>query len=580
MATRTAGGNSAFHNFHNDYAHIADPNERRRLALAEIDKAPFGWYHIRAILVAGIGFFTDSYDIFAISMVTIMLGVVYFHGAPNNGTINTNADTAIKVATSGGTVIGQLGFGFLADVVGRKKMYGLELIVIIFATLAQSLTASGPGLGIVGTLIFWRVIMGIGIGGDYPLSSVITAEFATTKWRGAMMGAVFAMQGFGQFGAGIIAMIVTVGFKGSLLTGQAGPASCTGVCAIAVDKMWRVVIGFGGVPACIALYYRLTIPETPRYTFDVSRDVVKGGSDVKAYLAGSPEGVPDEITRVQAMREQAPQLETPVASWRDFFRHYSQWKYGKVLLGTAGSWFLLDVAFYGVGLNQATILQAINYAPSTTGNMYDYFYRLAGGNLISVCAGAIPGYWVSVALMDIVGRKPIQIMGFVILTILFCIMGFGYRAIGSNGIFACYVLAQFFFNFGPNTTTFVVPGECFPTRYRSTSHGISAASGKIGSIIAQAAIAPLRVRGYPDPAYPKDKSPWLNHVLEIFALFMLLGIFTSFLIPETKRLTLEQLAGEVPGTPQYDPYLAGRTVAPRSDSDPSREENEKPAQTV
>lgn len=42
MATRTAGGNAAFHNFHNDYAHIADPNERRRLALAEVDKAPFG----------------------------------------------------------------------------------------------------------------------------------------------------------------------------------------------------------------------------------------------------------------------------------------------------------------------------------------------------------------------------------------------------------------------------------------------------------------------------------------------------------------------------------------------------------
>ena len=64
MATKTAGGNAAFHNFHNDYAHIADPNERRRLALAEIDKAKFGWYHVRAIVVAGIGFFTDAYDIF------------------------------------------------------------------------------------------------------------------------------------------------------------------------------------------------------------------------------------------------------------------------------------------------------------------------------------------------------------------------------------------------------------------------------------------------------------------------------------------------------------------------------------
>jgi PHS family inorganic phosphate transporter-like MFS transporter len=61
--TKTSGGNAAFHNFHNDFAHIQDPNERRRLALAEIDKAPFGWYHVRACVVAGIGFFTDSYDV-------------------------------------------------------------------------------------------------------------------------------------------------------------------------------------------------------------------------------------------------------------------------------------------------------------------------------------------------------------------------------------------------------------------------------------------------------------------------------------------------------------------------------------
>ncbi|KAL1587214.1 hypothetical protein WHR41_04274 [Cladosporium halotolerans] len=558
MAARTAGGNAAFHNFNNDYAHIADPNERRRLALAEIDKAPFGCYHVRAILVAGIGFFTDAYDIFAIGLVTTMLGVVYWQDAslPSSlrGVIPQSSDTAIKVATSGGTVLGQVGFGWLADVVGRKKMYGLELILIIFATTAQALTSDSPSMSIVGTVIFWRVLMGIGIGGDYPLSSIITSEFATTKWRGAMMGSVFAMQGIGQFAAGIIALIVTSGFKESLLTASS-VSQCSGVCQIAVDKMWRVIIGFGAVPGCIALYYRLTIPETPRYTFDVSRDVVKAGSDVKAYLSSKPEGIPDEITRVNTMRDAAPQMEIPKASWSDFWRHYSQWKYGKILLGTAGSWFFLDVAFYGVGLNNATILQAIGYAKGE--NVYKIFYNISVGNLILVCAGAIPGYWVTVATVDTIGRKTIQMMGFIILTIMFCIMGFGYHAIGEKGLLACYVIASFFFNFGPNATTFIVPGECFPTRYRSTSHGLSAASGKVGSIIAQVLIGPLRTRG----ATPTNKSPWLNHVMEIYALFMLLGCFTTLLIPETKRKTLEQLAGEVPGTPEYDPRLAGRRVS-------------------
>lgn len=497
-----------------------------------------------------------------------MLGIVYFRDATNKGVTPSDVDTAIKVATSAGTVIGQVGFGILADIVGRKRMYGLELILIIFATLAQALSSNAPGITICGIIVFWRVLMGIGIGGDYPLSSIITSEFATTKWRGAMMGAVFAMQGFGQFGAGVISMIVVAGFKNSLQTAS-GYATCSGVCEEAVDKSWRTIIGFGAVPGCIALYYRLTIPETPRYTFDVARDVVKAGSDVKAYMAGTPEGVPDEIARVKALQEDAPKIEIPKASFKDFMRYYGKWKHGKILLGTAGSWFFLDVAFYGLGLNNSVILAAIGY--SASGNVYQRLYNTAAGNLILVCAGAIPGYWVTVATTDTIGRKPIQIGGFIILTILFCIIGFAYNVLSTSALFALYVLAQFFFNFGPNATTFIVPGEVFPTRYRSTSHGLSAASGKVGAIIAQVLIGPLRTRGAAPGATGPAASPWLNHVMEIYALFMFIGIFTSFLIPETKRKTLEQLAGEVPvsytakwytqnhhltysqGTPEYDP---------------------------
>jgi PHS family inorganic phosphate transporter-like MFS transporter len=551
---KTAGGNAAFHNFHNDFAHITDPNERRRLALAEIDKAPFGWYHVRACVVAGIGFFTDSYDIFAINLVTAMLGVVFFNDKKSKGTIPPNSDTAIKVATSGGTVLGQLGFGYLADVVGRKRMYGLELIIIIFATLAQALSSSSRAISITGLIIFWRVLMGIGIGGDYPLSSIITSEFATTKWRGAMMNAVFAMQGIGQFTAAIIALIVTAGFKESLITGSKA-STCTGVCQLAVDKMWRVIVGFGAVPGCIALYYRLTIPETPRYTFDVARDVEKAAEDATAYMHGKKEGQPDEIRRVTTMVQASPALEIPKASFRDFLHHYGQWKNGKILLGTAGSWFFLDVAYYGLGLNNSIILTAIGWSGGK--NMYEVFYRNAVGNLILVCAGAIPGYWVSVATIDTLGRKPIQFMGFAMLTILFIVIGFAYNHLSGHALLALYVLAQFFFNFGPNSTTFIVPGECFPTRYRSTSHGFSAASGKVGAIIAQCVFGPLRTRGAKPGATGRAATPWLNHIMQIFALFMLCGLFTTFLIPETKRKTLEELAGEVPGTANYYPANGG-----------------------
>lgn len=132
---RTYGGNGAFHNFFNDFSHIQDPNLRRRLALSEIDKIPFGMYHVRAVLVAGIGFFLDSYDIFAINLITMLLGVVFWHGPPdeeaaarnghgggNNGVLPTPVATALKASTSAGIVIGQVVFGWLADVFGRRRM--------------------------------------------------------------------------------------------------------------------------------------------------------------------------------------------------------------------------------------------------------------------------------------------------------------------------------------------------------------------------------------------------------------------------------------------------------------------------
>ncbi|ORY13164.1 major facilitator superfamily domain-containing protein [Clohesyomyces aquaticus] len=468
----TAGGNAAFHKFVNDFAQVKDPNERRRLALAEIDKAPFGLYHVRAILVAGSGFFTDSYDIFCVSLVTNMLGIVY--GQDNKGTLTTPQDTAIKLATSAGTVLGQVDFGALADNIGRKNMYGIELILIIVATLAQSLVGPGLGTNIIGLIIFWRVLMGISIGGDYPLASMITSEFATTKWRGAMMGAVFAMQGFGQLSGAVVMVCLALGFKAKLNKTK-GHDSCTSDCQIAVDKMWRALVGIGIVPGAIALYSRLTIPETPRYTFDVARDVEKANADTKHFTSG------------QRVKEVLTSLLQQL-----FAVNLLSFRY-PILFGTAMSWLLLDIAFYGLGLNATTILQAIRYGGGAT--VYHKLYNLAAGNCILVCAGAIPGYWLAVATIDTIGRKPLQLIGFTLLAILFLIWGVSYHLLSGHGMLAIYVLIQLFFNWGPNTTIFIVPDECFPTRYRSTSHGISAASGKIGSIIAQAAIASLQTRG-------------------------------------------------------------------------------------
>lgn len=92
-----------------------------------------------------------------------------------------------------------------------------------------------------------------------------------------------------------------------------------------------------------------------------------------------------------------------------------------------------------------------------------------------------------------------------------------------------YIIAQFFCNFGPNTTTFIIPGEVFPTRFRSTCHGIAAASGKAGAILSAQGFSLL-------------KDAWgVPSLLLIFSGFMLVGFLATFWVPETQGKTLEEL---------------------------------------
>lgn len=202
-------------------------------------------------------------------------------------------------------------------------------------------------------------------------------------------------------------------------------------------------------------------------------------------------------------------------------------------------------------MNNQIVLQAIGYADGDS--LYSILFNGAVGTIILVVAGSLPGYWTAILTVDSIGRKTLQIVGFVILTIIFCILGFFYNTLSKGALLALYVIANYFFNFGPNTTTFIVPGECFPTRYRSSGHGLSAAMGKVGAIVAQVISVPLLTKDAPNPCVGKACTPWLDRLMQIFALFMLCGTFSSLLIPETKGYTLEELAGEPPTS-----YNSGR----------------------
>ncbi|KAJ2463001.1 hypothetical protein GGI03_004122, partial [Coemansia sp. RSA 2337] len=77
----------------------------------------------------------------------------------------------------------------------------------------------------------------------------------------------------------------------------------------------------------------------------------------------------------------------------------------------------------------------------------------------------------------------------------------------------------------------------FPTRFRSTCHGISAASGKVGAVVAQLGFFHLKDRG--------GKNAFIPQLIQIFALFMLIGLVFTWFVPETKGKTLEELSDEL-----------------------------------
>ncbi|KAJ3100376.1 phosphate transporter [Phlyctochytrium planicorne] len=523
-----------------------DAKQKRSNAFSNLNDAQLGWFHLRTVMVAGVGFFTDAYDIFVISQALGMIYQVYWGDqitgsftdpvtnittpySPQNSKLdfnklapqNKHIDAFMKASTNWGNFVGQLAFGYLGDKLGRKKMYGVELIIMIVCTIGSAFSGTPSILTI---LAIWRFLLGIGIGGDYPMSAVITSEFANVTHRGMMIGAVFAMQGIGILVGGLVFVITMLYMKHFIQQDYRY-----------LDYVWRIAVGVGIIPGLIAVYFRLTIPETVRYTVDVNGDSEKAHSDAEKVLRMNEV---NNITSNWGQEEATKQ--TIVVKKNDFCTFYSEWKNLKILLGTAYCWFALDIAFYGIQLNNSTVLNLINFngpakvdGKTPVDDVWNLYYQTAVGNIIIACAGTVPGYWFTVYFVEKWGRKPIQYMGFAAITLILIILAADWSNLKTNqtAFVTLFTLAQFFFQFGPNSTTFIIPGEVFPTRFRSTGHGISAACGKLGAILGIQAVGP----------YFNDNAVI---VLATFAVVMFSGCMATILVPETKGKTLEELSGE------------------------------------
>ncbi|KAI4308573.1 hypothetical protein L6164_031631 [Bauhinia variegata] len=509
--------------------------------LNALDVAKTQWYHFTAIVVAGMGFFTDAYDLFSIANVTKLLGRIHYthKGAQKPGTLPPNVSMAVNGVALCGTLAGQLFFGWLGDKLGRKKVYGMTLALMVCSSLASGLSFGDTPKGVIATLCFFRFWLGFGIGGDYPLSATIMSEYANKKTRGAFIAAVFAMQGFGILVGGIVSLIVSTAFDHAY---KAPPYNVNPDASLVpqADYVWRIILMFGAVPAALTYYWRMKMPETARYTALVARNSKQAALDMSKVLQVEIVSEQEKVDQISMNDNNNFGLFT-----RQFVR-----RHGLHLLGTTTTWFLLDIAYYSSNLFQKDIYTAVGWLPpAQTMNAIHEVYRVSRAQVLIALCGTVPGYWFTVAFIDYLGRFFIQLMGFFFMTVFMFALAIPYdhwiKKEHRIGFLAMYSLTFFFANFGPNATTFVVPAEIFPARLRSTCHGISAAAGKAGAIVGAFGFlyaAQSQDKSKTDAGYPPGIG--MKNSLIVLGVVNFVGMLFTFLVPESKGKSLEELSGE------------------------------------
>jgi MFS transporter, PHS family, inorganic phosphate transporter len=308
--------------------------------------------------------------------------------------------------------VGAFVFGRFADVVGRKHVYWLVAAITIAGALGSALAPS------FWVLIAFRFVLGFGVGGDYPVSAVMVSEYANRKDRGKLVGMVFGTQALGLIIGPLVALALLGGGLGN-------------------DTVWRILLGLGALPALGVIYLRTRMPESPRYQIQV-RGNAKQRMGLRAFLTDR--------------------------------------RWLVMLAGTAGTWFLLDYAYYGNTISTPQILSLISPHAST-------LTKIALQLAIFVVA-AVPGYVLAIARLDKIGHRRLQLFGFAMMGLCFLIIA---AIPGMTTMVVPFLLvygvSYFFTEFGPNMTTFVMPSELYPVSMRATGHGISAGVGKLGAFI-------------------------------------------------------------------------------------------------
>lgn len=446
-----------------------------------LDEKKFSFFHVKSLLTTGMGVFTDGYDLSSIGIVLLL--VLSEFGITTKSPDYVSLTAAISGSALAGAAVGAILFGFLSNM-GRKTFYGVDVALMTFGALLQAFVTDPTQLIIV------RFLLGLGVGADYVLSPMIMAEHSNAKDRGKIIALGFGL--FWGFGATLAAVVY-------LALQAAGVPSYL---------IWRIVLAAGAVPAASVIYLRRKIPETARFLGRIKGDAEKLKGVIRE-VTGKNVNVDSEI------KDKTSALYYIKRNW-------------SVFLSACLLWFLFDiVAYSGILFGPSLIAQSLGINSGV-------FQLLIEGVF------TVPGGIIALSLIDRVGRRPLQVIGFVGMAL--SLLSFSlYKNMAGLAFspmiaFALYGLQNLASQAGPGSVSAsgILGVELAPTKVRGTIQSLTVASGRIGATLTSFVFPSL-----------------FHQYGEAFAIYFLAGIaaiaaiLTFAVIPETKGKSLENSSREI-----------------------------------
>ena len=336
--------------------------------------------------------------------------------------LTTQWSAALGVAALVGIFLGTSIGGFVTDLVGRKKMFIIDVIAIGVCSVGCAL-ATGPL-----QLFIWRFLVGIAIGADYPIATSLVAEFTPRRYRAMSMG--------------FIALVWYLG---------ANVAYLVGYFLLDTPNGWRWMLASSIVACAIILAGRWNIPESPRW---LSR---KGRVEEARVIVHNLFGADVELEGEEPVQTKYSKLFKPVYLKRVIF------------IGTI--WLCQAIPMFAIYTFGPSIISAFGL---------DGRQAILGEVVIGTffLIGCIPAMYLAESL----GRRPLLIGCFVAMTLSLGVLG----VVDPQHVaivvvcFAIYAL----FSGGPGNLQWLYPNELFPTDVRASALGLAMALSRIGTVIA------------------------------------------------------------------------------------------------